>query len=61
MLSTKHFVNFLTKRNARLQLYLVIGIGLLATWALYRHDFIWINLLVELFHKLEELHANVGI
>ena len=27
----------------------------------YRRDFIWINLLVELFHKHEELHANVWI
>lgn len=34
MLSTKYFISFLTKRNARLKLYLVIGIGFLATWAL---------------------------
>jgi len=46
MLSTKHFVNFLTKSNARLQLYLVIGVGLLASWALYKHKFIWILLLL---------------
>jgi len=41
MLSTKYFISFLTKRNARLKLYLVIGIGFLATWVLLQA---WIHL-----------------